>query len=141
MPGGGDFSGSFSGPLDNLFSSLLFTPTTDVYTLNISGLTIGDSYRLQLLFQNDINSTGEHSVISIQSTEFTVTGIGTPQNIIVEFTALSSTEVVSFLDDGDRVVLNGYAVHASAVPEPGSAAVIIGAGVLGLTVTRRRRRA
>ena len=57
--GSGDFSTApFSPALDAVLSGNRFTWLYTPVTLTIGGLTPGQNYRLQLLFANNLNTTG-----------------------------------------------------------------------------------
>lgn len=139
-PSGGDFSNNFSGPLNDLFSSLAFTPTTDDGVVTFTGLSTGHVYRLQLFFQNTINETGENQTVSIQAANRTITDISTPQILIAEFISTGTTQEINFIHGGFRAVFNAYALHElTSVPEPGTAGIFLGLGVLGYTGLSRRK--
>jgi hypothetical protein len=126
-PGGGDFStDSFSAPLDALLSNLQFSGTLGTVTLRLGGLNIGQTYRLQLLFSNDVNLTGNNVAISVQGDSY-VLDDWQPNaiNLRVEFVASSTSVDVTFqpgpsfvpgtfpADEPGRAVLNAYALHSA----------------------------
>jgi len=125
-PGGGDFStDAFSPDLDELLSSLQFSGTLSPVTFTIAGLTPGQTYRLQLLFSNDLNLTGNNVSVSIQGDTYVLDDWqDNAINLRAEFVASSSSVVVTFqpgptyvpgsfpAEEPGRAVLNGYALHA-----------------------------
>jgi hypothetical protein len=141
--GGGDFSTQYAAAsgLDNVLSSLVFTADTNPGTLTLGGLTIGNTYRLQLLFSNTQNGTGDDQRVSVLGSNLDVVDMGNRGiNVVAEFTADNVTLLSSILNQGPRTVLNGYALHElSPVPAPGVMA-IFGLGALGIAIQRRRRK-
>ncbi|MBI5774413.1 MAG: choice-of-anchor D domain-containing protein [Verrucomicrobia bacterium] len=118
--GGGDFSTQFSsgGALDKLFTALVFTPNTDPGTLTLTGLTPGASYRVQLLFCNQVNNTGVPQRVQIQGENFDTGDYGSSAIAVrAEFVASGTSEVVNLLNLGNRTVMNGYVLHSLA-PSP-----------------------
>jgi hypothetical protein len=125
-PGGGDFStDAFSPDLDELLSSLQFSGTLSPVTFTIAGLAPGQTYRLQLLFSNDLNFTGNNVAVSIQGDTYVLDDWqDNAINLRAEFVASSPSVVVTFqpgptyvpgsfpADEPGRAVLNGYALHA-----------------------------
>lgn len=142
--GGGEFFPQFGTAtgLDNVLSSLVFTADTNPGTLTLAGLKIGNTYRLQLLFSNTQNGTGDDQIISVLGSNLDIVNIGNRGiNVAAEFAADSVTLLSSILNQGPRTVLNGYALHElTPIPEPGIM-VILGLGTLGLASVRRRRKA
>ncbi len=124
-PGVGDFStDAFSTDLDALLSSLQFSDTLSPVTFSVAGLTVGQTYRLQLLFSNDLNLTGNNISVSIQGDTYVLNGWqDNAINLRAEFVASSSSVVVTFqpgptyvpgsdpADEPGRAVLNAYALH------------------------------
>jgi uncharacterized protein YjbI with pentapeptide repeats len=127
-PGGvGDFSTDVAvgTDLDDLLSNLQFISLLSSGTLTVGGLTPGQPYRLQLLFSNDLNLTGNNIAISVQGDTYVLDNWQDDAiNLRVEFVASSPTVVVTFqpgpsyvpgsfpFDEPGRAVLNGYALHA-----------------------------
>jgi hypothetical protein len=109
---------------------------------NPGTLTIGNTYRLQLLFSNTQNGTGDDQIISVLGSNLDIVNMGNHGiNVAAEFTADSVTLLSSILNQGPRTVLNGYALHElTPIPEPGIM-VIFGLGTLGLASVRWRRKA
>ena len=142
--GGDDFSTQFGTAigLDNVLSSLVFTADTNPGTLTLAGLTIENTYRLQLLFSNTQNGTGDDQIIPVLSSNLDIVNMGNRGvNVVAEFAADSVILLSSILNQGPRTVLNGYALHKlTPIPEP-SIMGIFGLGALGLASVRRRRKA
>jgi hypothetical protein len=118
-PGGGDFSlDSFSANLDALLSDLQFSGTLVPVSFTIGGLTPGTSYRLQLLFSNDLNTTGDRVEVTVEGTTWILDDWQPDAiNLTVQFTASSSSVVTTFAPgvgstgESGRAVLNGYVIH------------------------------
>ena len=117
--GGGDFSTDpFSTNLDAILSDLQFTWSLTPVSLSIGGLTPGTRYRLQLLFSNDVNSTGDRVEVTVEDTTWILDDWQPDAiNLTAQFTA-SSTSVVTTFTPGvgstgetGRAVLNGYIIH------------------------------
>ena len=144
-------SGSFSA-LSTAYKGLLQSGVstnmgagTDLLTLTLGGLTNGQSYQVQF-WANDSGgiSAGANgtvltagNVVTLDNNITNTTGeVG--QWVTGSFTANALTQVVtlksSFLGQ-DAPVLNAFQVRA--VPEPGSAGLLVVAGV-GLLLRRRR---
>ena len=118
-PGGGDFSlDSFSTNLDALLSDLQFSGTLNPVTFTVGGLTPGKNYRLQLLFSNDLNSTGDRVEVTVEG-ETWILDDWQPGaiNLTARFTATGSTVVTRLhralarLAESGRAVLNAYVIH------------------------------
>ena len=115
----GDFSqDGFSATLDAVLSDLQFNNTLSPVNLTIGGLTPGASYRLQLLFSNDLNATGNRVNVTVQGATWVLDDWQpNPVNLTVQFTATSPSAVVTFAPgagsdvDSGRAVLNGYVIH------------------------------
>ena len=123
--GGGDFSvDPFSAELDALLSNLVFSGTLGPVNLTIGGLVPGREYRLQLLFSNDVNLTGDNIAVSLEGKTYVLDGWqNNAINLKTEFTATGTSVVVTFQpgptfvagqfpgDEPGRAVLNAYALH------------------------------
>jgi len=119
--GGGDFSvDPFSANLDALLSDLQFSGTLNPVSFTVGGLTPGTEYRLQLLFSNDLNTTGDRVEVTVEG-ETWILDDWQPDaiNLIANFTASSPSVVVTFAPatgstgESGRAVLNAYAIHAA----------------------------
>lgn len=111
--GGGDFSTSFTGGLDTLMSGLAYVSPGTSGTLVINGLTSGRTYRVQLLIQNAVNTSGDNTSITIQGVTHNVGTLGnSAYNVRAEFTATGTSETITFDDaSGSDPILNAYVVH------------------------------
>lgn len=144
--GSGSFSYDvgFSANLDKLLDELVYANNFNALGFSVSGLTAGNAYRLQLLFSNDKNTTGNDVNVSLLGSSFHLTNWQPGAiNLIVSFVALSDTLNISF-DGPDttegRAVLNGYALHdVTDVPAPASI-LLLSIGLLGLARTRRAQK-
>lgn len=128
--GGGDFSTDpFSAELDSLLTNQQFSTSLDPVTLTISGLTIGKRYRLQLLFSNDLNLTGNNIQVSLEGATWVLDDWQDDAiNLTSAFTASNTSVVVTFqpgpdyvpgsdpFDEPGRAVLSAYALHDISVP-------------------------
>lgn len=118
-PGGGDFSfDPFSANLDALLSDLQFSGTLNPVSLTIGGLTAGNDYRLQLLFSNDLNTTGDRVEVTVEG-ETWILDDWQPDaiNLTTEFTASGPSVTVSIAPgvgstgESGQAVLNAYVIH------------------------------
>lgn len=143
--GGGDFSNDpFSASLDALLSTLVFVPNGNPATLTIGGLTIGQSYNLQLLFSNDVNSTGNDIAVTVQGSSYHLLNwIPSALDLSIDFVANSTSVATTFFggsaNEPQRPVLNAYALQtaSAAVPEPASLG-LLALGLSALGFTRRK---
>lgn len=139
--GSGNFSyDNFNTDLEALLDELVYASGFGSLGFTLDGLTIGNSYRLQLLFSNDKNSTGNDIFVSLLGSDFSLKNWQpNAVNLIVRFTAEAETLFVGF-DGPDnqpgRAVLNGYALHE--VPEPSTLA-ILALGLIGLGARRFKK--
>lgn len=141
--GGGDFATQFTAGsgLDRILSNLVFSPNTNVSTLSLGGLTIGNSYRLQLLFSNPLNGTGHNMGVSLLGGTENIVGMGSRAvNVVAEFTADASSVVASFSNQGFRTVFNAYALHSTEAVQVSAPAtpLLMLSGLIGLMALRRR---
>ncbi len=102
--------------LKKLLDALVFQPNGSESTLTIGGLTSCHRYRLQLIFSNDVNSTGNNINVNVNGVTYSYSNwIPAAKILTVEFTASSASTVVRFLANNsaepNRAVLNGYAMH------------------------------
>lgn len=139
---GGDFSAQFGNgtPLDKLFSSLMFQ-TGGNSSLTFSGLTVGESYLLQLLLDNNINSTGKASAISFQNSSYNIANFGNDADYIrIGFVADAATQTLTFGtgsgNEAERMVLNAY-VLSHETPLPGTLPLL---GIAGAALAWRRKK-
>ena len=117
--GSGDFSvDAFSANLDALLSDLVFTSSLSPVSLSISGLTPGTRYRLQLLFSNDVNFTGDRVEVTVEDTTWILDDWQPDAiNLVAQFTATSTSVVTTFApgagstNESGRAVVNGYVLH------------------------------
>lgn len=141
-----------SGDTDynNLLSKGYFTPAFDTANITLSGLTIGDSYRVQLWVP-----VWDHTWTTTFSTSNGETSTSVDMNNV--YTAARYV-VGNFVADGtSQTIVYGQTVGPSsayglvaaaavfnlsspaAVPEPGTYAALAGLAALGLVVWRRRQ--
>lgn len=107
--------------LKKLLDALVFQPNGNESTLTIGGLTNCHRYRLQLIYSNDVNSTGNNINVNVNGVTYSYSNwIPAAKILTIEFTATSSNTVVRFLSNNgaepNRAVLNGYAVHDLDMP-------------------------
>ncbi len=122
VSGGNTFSNeSLSPELDNLLDDLVFVnfgrANVDS-TFSIGGLTPGNDYRLQMLFSNDINNTGNNVEVTVEGETWLLDSWKPdPINLSTEFTATGTTVDIVFTggpgssSESGRAVLNAYVVH------------------------------
>jgi len=122
-PGSGDFSvNPFAQDLDTLLSSNQFSGTAVPIDFTISGLTPGNEYRLQLLFANDLNTTGNEVDVTIDGTVYSLSGWQPGAiNLSASFIASSTDVTVTFAPgagatppfsfENGRAILSGYVLH------------------------------
>lgn len=141
---GGDFSNQFSGGLNSILSSCHFQPGAGNVSLTFNGLNIGEDYSLQLLWSNTNNTTGRFGRVAIQGSAFdyNATPANNAYSLLAEFTALSTSEVITFgrgsASESLRFQLNGFVFSGTADPVPAPAAIaLLGLGLLGLRMRRR----
>jgi hypothetical protein len=145
-----DFSHQFAtnSSFDQLLSGMVFQHGSFGYlTLDLTGLTAGEDYLLQLFMANDYNTTGHTSRVSIQGQSYDMYDLGnTADYIRATFTASSTSELVTFgngtTDIASRAVVNAYAlenVTPSAVPLP-AAAWLFGSALFGFVSLSNRRK-
>ena len=136
--GSGNFSfDNFNANLEALLDELVYATGFGSLGFSLDGLTIGKSYRLQLLFSNDKNTTGNDVIVSLLGANFALNDWQpSAVNLIIGFVANAETVFVGF-DGPDstpgRAVLNGYALHQ--VSEPSTLAIL----ALGLIAAGARR--
>jgi hypothetical protein len=143
--GTADFSSQFltGSPLDKLLSDLDFQGLfSGNASLTLSGLTPGQPYLLQMFLCNQNNQTAQSSRVTIQGQDYNVAAFGTNADYIrATFSASGASEVIQFgtgnINEPYRMILNAYAL--SAVPEPGTAALLC-LGLLGSLLVRRQVR-
>lgn len=138
---GGDFSNQFTtdAAMDNLFSSLIFQNGGNS-SMTLTGLIAGQNYLLQLLLQNNINSTGKSSAITLQGQTYNIANFGNGSDYIrINFTASATSETLIFGknsgNEPDRMVLNAYVLERP-IPLPGTLA-LLSAGIAALGLRRR----
>lgn len=126
----------YTGDLQNLIAGIAGITAPGPLTVDISGLTPGETY----LFQGYWEANNVNSVVTVGFEETdSLTGIsgnGMATLISYEFTAGDDTLNVSLTQTagGDNPWLQGFSLQA--VPEPGSMALI---GLGGVMVLCRRR--
>ncbi|MFH1498718.1 MAG: PEP-CTERM sorting domain-containing protein [Verrucomicrobiota bacterium] len=96
--------------------------TSTFYTVSFTTSTVSPS---EVAFELSLSSVGGATIVSTTATDTTTPVTGAGQ---VGFRAASST-----------LYVDNFGVASSAIPEPGSAGLIIGVAVFGLIATRRRR--
>jgi hypothetical protein len=152
--GGGVFNSNTDGgstmpPFSNLsagYQTLLssyVTPLFSPVSLTISGLVVGKLYEFQFwsnlssqMFGYQITATGGNSSVTLSSNTGGAEG-GLGQFVKGTFTADATTQVISFLGDGDGGFLNGFALRQ--IPEPNTTALLI-VGLVGAGLFHLRRR-
>jgi len=104
------------GNLDLLLDTLVWQAGHPIpITLTISGLVPGNRHRIQLFFANDLNATAASTNVIIEGTRYRLSNWRPRSvNLVAEFTASSSTVVVTFPAASYtpyRAVLNAYSLH------------------------------
>ena len=126
LTGTGDFSvDAFSPALDTVLSGNQYT-TDFTSSFTIGGLTPGETYRLQLLFSNDLNGTANDIGVTIQGTTWLLNAWQPNAiNLTAEFTAAGAAVVVGFAPgsypleaEASRALLSGYALHRTSSLPP-----------------------
>ncbi|MBK17468.1 MAG: hypothetical protein CMM52_01335 [Rhodospirillaceae bacterium] len=140
--GSGNYSNQYGTAtgLDRILSNAVLTENLDPGTLTLGGLTVGRTYRLQLLFSNTRNSIGDDQRISLLGSDIDIVDMGNRGiNVVAEFTADTVSLLTSFTDPVNMAVLNAYALHdVTPASAPGTIA-IFGLSVFGLGIARRRQ--
>jgi hypothetical protein len=125
--------------LDNLLDSHSYTPATPSSgTFDIVGLTVGESYLIQIIAVGDTRgccagrtqSFGGGGSFSADLTR------SDPSSVVGYFTADAITQTITANGSQDGG-LSGYQVRNVAIPEPGSALLSL-VGLLGMAARRRR---
>ncbi|MGB5345121.1 MAG: Ig domain-containing protein, partial [Woeseia sp.] len=123
--GGGDFSTlPFSPELDALLSDQRYITILSTASTTIGGLTPGANYRLQLLFANTLNLTGNQIQVTVEGASHVLNNWQDDAiNLMVDFVASGTSVQIdvapdpnyvpgSFpFDEPGRAVLNAYALH------------------------------
>lgn len=124
--GGGDFSvdPTFSVSLDAVLSNLVYSPTLNPIVRTVNGLTQGENYRIQMLFSNDLNLTGNEIQVTVEGVTHVLNNWQDDAiNLVVDFEASGTSVNVTFepgpdyvpgsfaFDEPGRVNVNAYAVH------------------------------
>jgi hypothetical protein len=145
----GDVNNLLTGSSELLTRDFLYNGTTGG-NITLQGLTPGQTYTFQLFgtgWEGDTAATTDSRAISflIDGNRYTlnadVYGLNNGFRMEYTYTATSSTEVIAFDPLNNTNTLHAYAFGNYAVPEPGSAVLLLAGVALTLARQRGRRRA
>lgn len=139
VPGGNPLGSGFAGanPANAIgnanFDGLLNTASFGTTSLTLSGLIIGDSYRVQMFMtDNRACCSGRTVTVGDGGANSLVTpAVGTPQSVIGNFTANATTQAITFNGSDGLGYLNGYQVRNlsdASAPVTFTLGTITGAG-------------
>ena len=109
-----------AAPFQSALSFQYYQEAPDSPSITFPGLTVGATYRAQVLMANTTNQTGWATTASMQGDSYTMTNWGAtqPVNLTVEFVATGTTEVLAFPfttnSEPARAVINAYTLHQIA---------------------------
>ncbi len=138
VPGGNPLGSGFAGanPANAIgnanFDGLLNTASFGTTSLTLSGLNIGDSYRVQMFMTDNRACCGGRTVTVGDggANSLATPAIGTPQSVIGNFTASATTQAITFTGSSTGY-LNGYQVRNlsdASAPVTFTLGTITGAG-------------
>lgn len=139
-------TGRYEGDFFEIITNTMQSAGNGSISLTLSGLQEQQAYRVQFLI-DDLARTTTDLGMSIVATgtdsgstgSFTY-GMSGGKSVLATFTTGADQTSIGFslvAASGSRSVINALAV--TAIPEPGSAALLLGIGALALPVLRRRR--
>lgn len=160
----GNYTGSANDiALGHVMQSIIWSNSngnadSQVVTLSMSGLTLGQTYKTQLLFAEDCCNRGfnvyqDGTKIARELSPYTLTGNrtfnGTESVVLMDtFTATSSSTTFGFggmspLHPDNNPILNAATLeNVSAVPEPGSYSMLLaGLGLMGFMARKSAKKA
>ncbi|MFA9215732.1 MAG: PEP-CTERM sorting domain-containing protein [Sphingomonadaceae bacterium] len=144
--------------LGNVMTSIVWSyvnpnmQDAQVVMLSMSGLTVGATYKTQLLFDETIYDRGfnvyrDNTSIATDVSPFGLNTNSTLRSAVLTDTFIATSTTVTYglggidaLHSDNNPILNAATLEVSAVPEPETYAMLLaGLGMLGWTARRRKQ--